>query len=274
MVDAHKSLESIGILGIPYDDDSSFLLGCRKGPDAIRAAAACRSGHWVAENGVDLQDHPRIADLGNIEFSDSTDPRTAIETAVHHALQNQTATLSLGGDHSITYPILKAYADHFGPVNVLQLDAHPDLYDVLDDNRFSHACPFARSHESGLIQRHVQIGIRTLTPHQQIQADRFGVEVHAMTDSPQVTQLEFDGPVYLTLDLDVLDPAFAPGINHYEPGGMSVRDVLALIQNLKTGLIGADIVELNPDRDFQDMTARVAAKFMKEILASMLTSDG
>ena len=95
-----------------------------------------------------------------------------------------------------------------------------------------------------------------------------------MTGSPQVTQLEFDGPVYLTLDLDVLDPAFAPGINHYEPGGMSVRDVLALIQNLKTGLIGADIVELNPDRDFQDMTARVAAKFMKEILASMLTSDG
>ena len=95
-----------------------------------------------------------------------------------------------------------------------------------------------------------------------------------MTGSQPMVELDFDGPVYLTLDLDVLDPAFAPGINHYEPGGMSVRNVLALIQNLKTGLIGADIVELNPDRDFQEMTARVAAKFMKEILANMLTNDG
>ncbi len=108
-----------------------------------------------------------------------------------------------------------------------------------------------------------------MTPHQQTQADRFGVEVRPMATPQAVNKLDFSGPVYLTLDLDVLDPAFAPGVNHYEPGGMSVRDILSIIQNLD-GLIGADIVELNPDRDFQEMTARVAAKCMKEILARML----
>ncbi|MCH2182735.1 MAG: agmatinase [Mariniblastus sp.] len=269
MFELGKSIEAIGILGIPYDADSSFLAGCRKGPAAIRAAMACPSGNWVTENGLDLEEHPRIRDLGDVELVDSVDPRTAIESALQLALKQNLATLSLGGDHSVTYPILKAYAGHFGPINVLQLDAHPDLYDALDGNRFSHACPFARAHEDGLIQRHVQIGIRTMTPHQQTQADRFGVEVRPMATPQAINKLDFSGPVYLTLDLDVLDPAFAPGVSHYEPGGMSVRDILSIIQNLD-GLIGADIVELNPDRDFQEMTARVAAKCMKEILARIL----
>ena len=269
MKEPGSSITTLGILGIPYDADSSFLAGCCKAPAAIRSAIACPSGNWVAENGVDLQDHPRIHDLGNVDFSDSADPRATIEAAVQLALRRDHATLSLGGDHSVTYPILRAYANHFGPINVLQLDAHPDLYDVLDGNRYSHACPFARAHEDGLIERHVQIGVRTLTPHQQSQANRFGVEILPLDTQSFSKPVGFNGPTYLTLDLDVLDPAFAPGVSHYEPGGMSVRDVLTIIQNLER-LIGADIVELNPDRDFQEMTARVAAKFMKEIAAKML----
>ncbi len=180
MKEPGNSITTLGILGIPYDADSSFLTGCRKAPSAIRAAIACPSGNWVAENGLDLQDHPHIHDLGNVDFSGSADPRTSIEAAVQLALRQDRATLSLGGDHSVTYPILRAYANHFGPINVLQLDAHPDLYDVLDGNRYSHACPFARAHEDGLIERHVQIGVRTMTPHQQSQANRFGVEILPM----------------------------------------------------------------------------------------------
>ena len=272
MTSLQASSKTVGILGIPYDKDSSFLTGCRRGPDKIRAAFNCHSSHQVSENGIDLEDHPRITDLGNLDLPEAVDPRDSIEAGIQRSLQQHAAILSLGGDHSITFPILKSYADHFGPINVLQFDAHPDLYDSLDGNRFSHACPFARSHECGLIQRHIQVGIRTMTPHQQSQAKRFGIETHLMNDSQTIPRIEFDGPVYLTLDLDVLDPAFAPGISHYEPGGMSVRDILTLIQRLDTGLIGADIVELNPDRDFQEMTAKVAAKFMKEILANMLVT--
>ena len=263
-------LPTVGIIGIPYDGDSSYLPGCRKGPDSIRSAMACSATNQVTESGIDLQKHPRLQDLGDLDFSTAPNPRVVIEQGLDEALKRVDHTLSLGGDHSITYPILKSYYEKYGPINVLQLDAHPDLYDQLDNNRFSHACPFARAHEAGLIKRHVQLGIRTLTPHQKAQAERFGVEIPATPTTVPAGTLEFSGAVYVTLDLDVLDPAFAPGVNHYEPGGMSVRDVLNILQRLNAPLLGADIVELNPERDVQHMTAHVAAKFMKEMLGIML----
>ena len=159
-----------------------------------------------------------------------------------------------------------------GPVNLLQLDAHPDLYDSFEGNLYSHACPFARAHEAGLLKRHVQLGIRTMNTHQRDQVNRFGVEVIEMKNwEQQVGDIRFQGPTYLTLDLDVLDPAFAPGINHYEPGGASVRQVIEVLQRCQFDLVGADIVELNPNRDFQSITAMVAAKLMKELLARMVS---
>jgi arginase family enzyme len=153
---------------------------------------------------------------------------------------------------------------------VLQLDAHPDLYDELDGNRYSHACPFARIMEEGLAGRLLQVGVRTSTPHQREQARRFGVEVVEMRDWRPGHPLRFDGPLYVSLDLDCLDPAFAPGVSHYEPGGFSVRELLAIIRDLPVPPVGADIVELNPRRDPEGVTAAVGAKLLKEILARML----
>jgi arginase len=155
-------------------------------------------------------------------------------------------------------------------LSILHLDAHPDLYDELDSNRLSHACPFARIMEAGLATRLVQVGIRTMTPHQQQQAERFGVEVHHLRDWDPNRVLEFGDPLYISLDMDVLDPAYAPGISHYEPGGLSTRAVLDILQTVKGHIVGADIVELNPSRDHQGVTAMVAAKFYKELLARML----
>ena len=266
----NANLPIVGIIGIPYDGDSSYLPGCRMGPDSIREAMACSATNQVSESGMDLQTHPRIQDLGDLDFTSAPDPRHLIEQGIHDALERVDRTLSLGGDHSITYPILKSYHNKFGPINVLQLDAHPDLYDVLDGNRFSHACPFARAHEAGLIKRHVQLGIRTLNAHQKMQAEKFGVEIPSSFETATAGGFDFTEAVYVTLDLDVLDPAFAPGINHYEPGGMSVREVIQILKKIDAPLLGADIVELNPERDFQQMTAHIAAKFMKEILAKML----
>ena len=124
--------------------------------------------------------------------------------------------------------------------------------------------------EAGLVQRLVQVGVRTLTPHQQKQAEKFGVEVHEMQTLDLSKIQMFENPLYISLDLDGLDPAFAPGVSHHEPGGLSTREVVDLIQKLKAKVVGADIVEYNPYRDFQNMTAYVAAKLLKEILAKML----
>ena len=127
--------------------------------------------------------------------------------------------------------------------------------------------------EENLVTRLVQVGIRTMNPHQRAQAERFGVEINEMRDWQPGTVIEFDGPVYLSLDLDVLDPAFAPGTSHHEPGGFSTREVLGIIQNLRAPVVGADIVELNPVRDPLGITAMAAAKLLKEVLALMLGTE-
>ena len=259
----------VSILGIPYDRDSSYKRGCAAGPAAIRTAFHSAASNYFSEDETDLLDHPEISDVGDLRLNEGDDPRQMIEEKVDEILARGNSVLSYGGDHSITYPILRSYAKQFGPVNLMQFDAHPDLYDELDGNRFSHACPFARSHEDGLIGRHIQIGIRTMTLHQRKQTERFGIEVATMK-LIQSSAIQAEGPWYITLDLDVLDPAFAPGISHQEPGGMSVREVLSIIHALNVQVVGADIVELNPTLDINDMTAIVAAKFAKELLANLL----
>ena len=260
----------IHVLGIPYDADSSYLKGCQQGPQAIRDAFESPSSNKSSESGIELGDHEAIRFEPDMTFSEDANPRDAIENRVRQLLEIDRRILSLGGDHSITYPILKAYASKHGPINLIQLDAHSDLYDEFEGNRFSHACPFARAHEDGLIRRHLQVGIRTLNEHQRAQARKFAVEIVPMQNWPSQLSVEFQGPTYLTLDLDVLDPASAPGISHYEPGGANVRQVIQLLHDMDAPLVGADIVELNPTRDFQGMTAMVAAKLMKEILARMV----
>ncbi len=124
--------------------------------------------------------------------------------------------------------------------------------------------------EENLATRLVQIGIRTLNTHQRQQAKRFGVEVIEMKDWNDGIRFQFDGPVYISLDLDALDPAFVPGVSHYEPGGFSTRQVISVIQNLKADVVGADIVELNPTRDYNNMTAMVAAKLFKELVSKLI----
>jgi agmatinase len=176
--------------------------------------------------------------------------------------------LILGGDHSISYPVLRAFGGRAEPPTVIHLDAHADLYDEFNGDRFSHACPFARIMEERLAGRLVQVGIRTLNAHQRSQAAKFGVEILGAERWRDAIPLlgRVRGALYLSIDLDVLDPAFAPGVSHPEPGGLSVRDVLELLAAIKVPVIGADIVEYNPQNDLRDLTARVAAKFVKELV--------
>ncbi|MGB5987972.1 MAG: agmatinase [Desulfobacterales bacterium] len=260
----------IAVLGIPFDANSSFLRGPALGPARIREAFRSPAGNRFTENGLGLGGAEGWRFIGDLTWPGADLDLAAVVQSVDQILSRDARVISLGGDHSITHPILRAYGRRYPDLTILHLDAHPDLYDRLGGNSLSHACPFARIMEEGLAQRLVQVGIRTLTPHQREQAERFGVEIVPVARWPQARDLAFEGSVYLSLDLDCLDPAFAPGVSHHEPGGLSTREVLHIIQGFKGNLVGADIVELNPERDWMGMTARVAAKLLKELLGRML----
>jgi arginase len=260
----------ITIIGVPFDENSSFMRGAALAPARIREALHSGAMNLCAENGIDLAAEPRWQDLGDLELSAGTAALAQIEAAIGDLLAQGVSVLALGGDHAVTYPIIRAYGTQHGDLTILHLDAHPDLYDEFEGNRYSHACPFARIMEERPGMRLVQVGIRTMNPHQRAQAERFNVEVIDMGQWGQGVRPELKGPVYLSLDMDVLDPAFAPGTSHHEPGGLSTREVLQLLHNIEEPIVGADIVEFNPDRDPLGITATVAAKFAKEISSLML----
>ncbi len=257
-------------IGIPLDENSSFLRGPAQAPAMIRKTLHSGSSNLSTENGLDLSQSSGWEELGDLTLTTGEEAFNQIEVALDDILRRGLKVLSLGGDHSITYPLIRAHAKKYPRLSILHLDAHPDLYDEFEGSRRSHACPFARIMEAGLASRLVQVGIRTMNSHQRDQAKRFGVEVIEMREWIPGNRFEFNDPLYLSLDIDVFDPAYAPGVSHHEPGGFSSREVLKILFNVKAALIGADIVEYNPTRDSNGITAALAAKFYKEILACLL----
>ncbi|HTS88591.1 MAG TPA: agmatinase [Gemmatimonadales bacterium] len=257
------------LLGVPFDGASSFQRGAALAPAAIRAAFHSPSTNTWNEDVTDTTS--LFLDAGDLAIDGVTDPRDSITESVAELLQQGTTPILLGGDHSITWPIVRAIRARAERLTILHLDAHPDLYHSFDGDRLSHASPFARIMEEKLANHLVQIGVRTMNGHQRDQARRFGVEVVPMRSGLEAmvtAARRLDGPVFLSLDLDVLDPAFAPGVSHAEPGGLTTREVIGIIQAIPRGrLVGADLVELNPANDLRDLTARVAVKLLKEIVA-------
>ena len=263
----------LALFGCPVDENSSFLTGPCLAPPLIRDAFHSPSANYCAENGMDLGKEERLVDAGDIRFKETGDKFTQIEEFAEKILEAGGIPFCLGGDHSITFPLIKAVSKKHPAINILHLDAHPDLYDEFEGNRFSHACPFARIMEEGLAGDLLQVGIRTLVPHQRAQAKRFGVRIIEARNFSVQTKCDLTGPIYISLDMDVFDPAFAPGVSHHEPGGLSSREVLNFIQRIDVPIIGADIVEFNPKRDPSGITAMLAGKLLKEILAQILENN-
>jgi arginase len=272
MQSTHNSLApgSIALVGFPFDAYSSFLRGAAEAPPVIRAAFLSPSSNMWTETGIDLEQAGVWSDCGDVDLSETEAAFATIEATISRLLTNNLKPISLGGDHSITYPIIRAFAQKYRPLTILHFDAHGDLYDEFEGNRFSHACPFARIMEAGLATRLVQVGIRTLNEHQRQQAARFGVEIIEMRDWARVATLRFDSPVYVSFDVDGLDPAFAPGVSHPEAGGFSTRQALellhALAQQRHAPVVGADLVEFNPRCDVGGITAAACAKLLKELI--------
>lgn len=263
--------ESIVLLGVPLDANSSHVFGCAEGPAAIRKALHSGSGNGATESGLEVVS--RIDDRGDLSVANvrgSTDDADQITQTIEHLLDAGNRVISLGGDHSITFPILRAYGRRHADLTVVHIDAHPDLYDDLDGNPLSHASPFARAMEAKCMTRLVQLGVRTANAHQREQAARFGVEMVAPRQLDEFNLSSIDGPVYVSVDLDGLDPSVAPGVSHHEPGGLTFREVLDIFDGLSEPIVGADVVELNPSRDPVEMTAMVGAKLVKELAGAML----
>ena len=260
----------LALIGFRYDENSSSMKGAADAPPQIRAALRSESWNLTSESGVDLGAENTFFDAGDIESVPGSEMPSLIEQSILTLLQDGFAPISLGGDHSITYPIIRAFSRKYPVLNILHFDAHPDIYDDFRGNRYSHASPFARIMEEKLASRLLQVGIRTVNAHQQKQIQRFGVEVIEARKLAGRKRLAFDSPVYISFDIDALDPAFAPGVSHREPGGLSTRDAIDLIQEIEGRVIGADIVEFNPRMDPLHVTGTVCAKLLKEIAAKML----
>ncbi len=261
----------IKVLGIPYDANSSFLKGPSLAPTRIRLMEKEGSANCFSESGLEVTKGKTHQDESDLIFNDP-DPQKAfhlIKETVSGHLKNNKKVFCFGGDHFVSWPIIEAFSEHFEYLNILHLDAHADLYENFDNNPYSHASPFARIMESGKINSLTQVGIRTLNTHQRNQVKRYNINQVEMKNFSLNFIHQLKAPLYISLDLDVLDPAFAPGISHHEPGGLSTRELIQIIQSINLEIVGADIVEYNPVRDVHNMTAMVAYKLFKELIAKM-----
>jgi arginase len=258
------------LIGLPYDASSSFLRGPALAPTRIREELHSSQSNGCSESGLHVLGADGLADAGDLELPGTGDARGMIESGIRALIDSGARPLSLGGDHSVTYPVLRALGPLVPGLTLLQIDAHPDLYPDFEGDRYSHACPFARIMEEKLAARLVQVGIRTMNALQSAQAERYGVRVIDMRAWAAGARPELRGPLYVSIDMDGIDPAFAPGVSHREPGGLTVREVVTMIQSLPGPIVGADVVELNPTQDSSGASATVAAKLVRELASRML----
>lgn len=261
------------LIGLPYDASSSFLRGPALAPARIREELFSSQSNGFSESGLHVLGANGLGDVGDLVLPSTGDARGMIEQGIRALADSGVRPISLGGDHSVTYPVLRALGPRVPGLTILQIDAHPDLYGDFEGDRFSHACPFARIMEEKLATQLVQVGIRTMNAVQRAQADRFGVRVIDMRAWASGVRPDLRGPLYVSIDMDGIDPAFAPGVSHREPGGLTVREVVAMIQSLPGTIVGADVVELNPTQDTTGASATVAAKLVRELASRMLETS-
>lgn len=272
----------VALLGIPYDGGSSYRTGARFGPRAVREQSSLiRPWHPV------LKVHPferlRVADCGDVDVAPISIERTyaAIERRVAEIVAQGAVPVSVGGDHSVTLPILRVLARRHGPVGLVHFDAHPDTWDEYFGSKFFHGTPFRRAVEEGLVDAHrmIQVGIRgpLYAADDFAFHDRHGIEViriEAVKDQGTAWVGERfgrlrGGPVYCSFDIDAVDPAYAPATGTPEVGGLSSYEALALVRALAgLTLVGADVVEILPQFDGPgQITSLLAANLVFELVS-------
>lgn len=271
----------IVVSGIPYDCATSFRPGARLGPQAIRAASVQLAELPSFPFGFDPFDYVAVADYGDCYF-DFGYPHHVVEKIEEHAntiIGSGAKMLTFGGDHFVTYPLLRAHAQKHGPISLVHFDAHPDTWED-DGKRLDHGSMFARAAEEGIVDpgRSVQVGIRTYN------ANRYGFTV---LDAPwihrhgaartveEIRRVVGDHNAYLTFDIDCLDPSFAPGTGTPVAGGLSTATALEIIRSLgDLEIIGMDVVEVAPAYDQSEITAIAAATLAHDFICLQAIRKG
>ncbi len=272
----------VALVGVPYDGGTSYRTGARFGPRAVREQSSLiRPWHPV------LKVHPferlQVADCGDVDVVPISIERTyeAIERAVAEIVSAGATPVSVGGDHSVTLPILRAVARRHGPLGLVHFDAHPDTWDEYFGSRYFHGTPFRRAVEEGLVdpRRMIQVGIRgpLYGPEDFAFHDEHGIEVIRIETVKEqgtawvVSRLArlAGGPVYCSFDIDAVDPAYAPATGTPEVGGLTSYEALALVRGLQgLRLAGCDVVEVCPPYDGPgQVTSLLAANLLFEFVS-------
>ena len=263
----------IAIVGVPYDLATTNRPGARFGPAGIRAASVNLANLLPWPWGFDPTARLAIVDYGDFGF-DFGEPHTVAEQITAQAktiLDQDASILAMGGDHFVSYPLLKAYAEKHGPLALVHFDAHSDTWPD-ESGRISHGTMFYHAVKEGLVipERSVQIGIRTFN------ADPLGItwldadQVHergAAAIAAEIKRINNGHPAYLTFDIDCIDPSFAPGTGTPVVGGLSTQQARSILRRLDgIEFVGMDLVEVAPPYDSADVTALAGATLMLDYL--------
>lgn len=278
----------VAIMGVPFDASVSYRSGTRFGPRAVREQSLLL---WGFNNVLKVAPFERlkVIDFGDVDVIpvDIMATHRNIEATARSILAAGCRLLTIGGEHSISLPLLRAHASKHGPLAVVHFDAHPDTWDEeYPGYRFSHGTPFRRALEEGLIDSaaYFQIGIRgpTAGPQDYDDAKRLGARLITIDEAlshgvtvilDEVRQRVGSRPVYVTLDIDAVDPAFAPGTGTPEVGGFSSHQMLQLVRGLRgLNLVGFDLVEVSPPYDPAQITSILASNLAFEFLSLLAIS--
>lgn len=278
----------VAIVGVPYDGATSYRSGTRFGPRAIREQSLLLWGYNNAQQVAPFE-KLKVIDYGDVDVIpvDILGTYAAIEREVGGLVSAGCRVITLGGDHSIALPLLRVHQQNYGPLAVVHFDAHPDTWDEeFPGRKYSHGTPFRRAIEEGLIDTsaYLQIGIRGPTPaaHDYDDSRNLGARMITFDEAQEmgndnvlaeVQRRVGQRPLYLTFDIDAVDPAFAPGTGTPEVGGFSSAEILKLVRGLQgLNLVGCDLVEVSPPFDSQGITAILAANLAFEFLSLMAKS--
>lgn len=285
---SNTSEYDIAILGIPFDSGCSFRPGARLGPSAVREASRfLRPGFNPGQN-FNVFKNKRVVDAGDIPCSpyDIKKALTMIEDYASKLQSKSKRIISVGGDHTIAYPLLKAINKHHGPVALIHFDAHLDTWDQYFGEHYTHGTPFRRAFEENLLikESSIHIGIRGPV-YDEIDFENDKKCGFSIISCREIEQKNLSSiikkikkrvgtkPVYLSIDIDVLDPAFAPGTGTPEAAGMTSRELLEIIRGISDlNVVGADVVEVSPAYDNAQITSLAAATLVFELISVLAKS--
>jgi agmatinase len=274
----------IAVVGIPFDGGTSYRPGARFGPAAVRQGSRLLRPYHPALGSLPFE-LAQVVDAGDIACTpfSTEDAVTEIERGADALLAGGGRLVAVGGDHTIALPLLRATARRFGPLALVHFDAHLDTWDTYFGQRYTHGTPFRRAWEEGLLRpdRSVHVGLRGPLYGETDLVEDAGMGFAQIT-TEQVAQLGVvavvghildrvgDAPLYVSVDIDVLDPAHAPGTGTPEAGGLTSRELLSVLRGLEPArIVGADVVEVSPAYDHAEITAIAAAHVLYDLVTLM-----